>query len=69
MSVFLEVSDDDKIYSGVNFFLIKDRFPVSPGHILIISKELKMQLELIAENKRSPFAAAEYLLSLHKKRS
>jgi LAO/AO transport system kinase len=35
----------------------------------VISKELKMQLELIAENKRSPFAAAEYLLSLHKKRS
>ena len=33
-----------------------------------IAKELKMQLELIAENKRSPFAAAEYLLNLHKKR-
>jgi len=41
MSVFLELSDDDKIYIGVNFFLIKDRFPVSPGHILIISNELK----------------------------
>lgn len=31
-----------------------------------IAKELKTQLELIAENKRSPFAAAEYLLNLHK---
>ena len=41
MSVFLNISDDDKIYSGVNFFLIKDRFPVSPGHVLIISNELK----------------------------
>ena len=41
MSIFLEVSDYDKIYSGVNFFIIKDRFPVSPGHVLIISNELK----------------------------
>ena len=31
-----------------------------------IAKELKIQLELIAKNKRSPFAAAEYLLNLHK---
>ena len=31
-----------------------------------IAKELKKQLELIAKNKRSPFAAAEYLLNLHK---
>jgi LAO/AO transport system kinase len=31
-----------------------------------IANELKLQLELIAKNKRSPFAAAEYLLNLHK---
>ena len=31
-----------------------------------IAKELKIQLELIASNKRSPFAAAEYLLNLNK---
>ena len=35
----------------------------------IIAKELKTQLELIAKNKRSPFAAAEYLLNLQKKHS
>ena len=34
-----------------------------------IAKELKIQQELIAANKRSPFAAAEYLLNLHKKHS
>lgn len=33
-----------------------------------IATELKTQLELISKNKRSPFAAAEYLLSLHKTR-
>ena len=31
-----------------------------------IATELKTQLELISKNKRSPFAAAEYLLNLHK---
>jgi diadenosine tetraphosphate (Ap4A) HIT family hydrolase len=44
MSVFLEINNEDKIYSGVNFFLIKDRFPVSPGHVLIISNDLKKDL-------------------------
>jgi len=34
-----------------------------------IAKELQIQQKLIAENKRSPFAAAEYLLNLHKKHS
>ena len=33
-----------------------------------IATELKIQLELISKNKRSPFAAAEYLLNLHKTR-
>ena len=33
-----------------------------------IAKELKTQLELISKNKRSPFAAAEYLLNLRKTR-
>jgi diadenosine tetraphosphate (Ap4A) HIT family hydrolase len=53
MSVFLQVSDDDKIYSGVNFFLIKDRFPVSPGHILIISKELKKDFFELNDEERN----------------
>ena len=52
MSVFSEISNEEKIYSGVNFFLIKDRFPVSPGHVLIISKDLKKDFfELNAEER------------------
>jgi LAO/AO transport system kinase len=35
----------------------------------VIAKELKTQKALIAANKRSPFAAAEYLLNLHKTRT
>jgi len=41
MSVFLEIKENDKIYTGDYFFLIYDAYPVSPGHILIISNELK----------------------------
>lgn len=41
MSVFLTVPKEDKILTGKHFFVIKDRFPVSPGHCLIISKEEK----------------------------
>lgn len=42
MSVFSKISEDRKIYSGDFFFLIYDGYPVSPGHILIISKEEKL---------------------------
>ena len=43
---------------------LKDRFFQDE----VIAKELKIQLELRAANKRSPFAAAEFLLDLHKTR-
>jgi diadenosine tetraphosphate (Ap4A) HIT family hydrolase len=42
MSVFLNISSDKIIHKGRNFFLIYDSFPVSTGHILIISNEKKV---------------------------
>lgn len=39
MSVFNNIAKKDKVYSGDHFFMIFDRFPVSPGHILIISND------------------------------
>ena len=42
MSVFSEISEDKKIYTGEFFFMIYDGYPVSPGHILIISNEEKL---------------------------
>ena len=39
MSVFNTIAKEDKVYSGKYFFLIFDRYPVSPGHILIISND------------------------------
>src|SRR5688500_13807981 len=41
MSVFLTIPEQDILYRDEYFFVIKDRFPVSPGHCLIISNELK----------------------------
>ena len=50
MSVFSNISEDKKIYSGEYFFMIYDGYPVSPGHILIISNDEK--LDYFSLNKR-----------------
>lgn len=41
MSIFSKIEENEVLYRGKHFFLLKDRFPVSPGHILIISNEEK----------------------------
>ncbi len=43
MDNFLQIEDDKILYQDDNFFIIGDSFPVSPGHLLIISKELKKE--------------------------
>ena len=49
MSVFSKISEDRKIYSGKYFFLIYDGYPVSPGHILIISNKEKLDYFSLTE--------------------
>jgi len=39
---FLEIPQDRIIYRNEYFFIIKDAFPVSPGHMLIISNDVKV---------------------------
>jgi diadenosine tetraphosphate (Ap4A) HIT family hydrolase len=41
MSVFLNIPEENVLHRSDNFFLIYDGYPVSPGHILIISNEEK----------------------------
>ncbi len=41
MKDFLEIDKDRIIYQDEYFFIIKDNFPVSPGHLLIISNKVK----------------------------
>ena len=42
MKSFLEIPQERIIFKNDFFFIIKDAFPVSPGHLLIISNELKL---------------------------
>ena len=41
MDNFLGISADQWLLESTHFFVIRDGFPVSPGHCLIISKELR----------------------------
>ena len=41
MSVFKQISDDKVLLKTDHFFVIADGFPVSPGHMLIISNEIR----------------------------
>ena len=41
MKDFTEIPKDRILFKTEFFFIIKDAFPVSPGHLLIISNELK----------------------------
>lgn len=38
MSAFSSIPKADYLFESESFFVIKDKFPVSPGHALIISK-------------------------------
>jgi diadenosine tetraphosphate (Ap4A) HIT family hydrolase len=49
-SVFLTIPKEEYILESSSFFAIRDHFPVSPGHTLIISKAVKKDFfELNAE--------------------
>lgn len=52
MSVFLEISEDRTIYKDEMFFIIRDKYPVSDGHSLIISNQLRADyFDLTKEEK------------------
>jgi diadenosine tetraphosphate (Ap4A) HIT family hydrolase len=52
MSVFSEISSDQYLFDTKLFFAIYDRYPVSPGHILLISKEEKENFFDLNEEER-----------------
>jgi diadenosine tetraphosphate (Ap4A) HIT family hydrolase len=60
MSVFQTIPDKDKLYKGQHFFIIRDRFPVSQGHSLIISNELRKDyFDLSKEEKEELISLIE----------
>ena len=38
MSVFNKIPKSEWLFDSDHFFIIKDKYPVSPGHLLIVSK-------------------------------
>ncbi len=52
-TVFSQIPVEQIIHQGKYFFLIRDRYPVSEGHTLIISNQEKMDFfELDAEERQ-----------------
>lgn len=52
IKTFFEIPKEKQIGQTEHFFLIPDGFPVSPGHTLIISKQLRKDyFELTQEEK------------------
>ena len=65
MSVFETIPEDRILFRGEHYFIIRDGFPVSPGHLLIISNELKADyFELSAQEKAELPAMIERAKSL-----
>lgn len=53
MSVFLQIPKDKHLFESEYFFVIRDNYPVSPGHSLIISKELKPDYFSLTNRERA----------------
>ena len=65
MSVFQSIPEDRVLFRSEHFFIIRDSFPVSPGHLLIISSDLKLDyFELSNEEKSALPQAIEQAKSL-----
>jgi diadenosine tetraphosphate (Ap4A) HIT family hydrolase len=53
MSVFQQIDPENYVFETDYFFAIYDRFPVSPGHLLIISKTLKLDYFSLEEAEQN----------------
>lgn len=53
MSIFLQIPKECYLFESDKFFIIEDRFPVSPGHCLIISKELRRDYFYLTDEEKS----------------
>ena len=52
-SVFSNIPETDWLHSSRHFFIVPDKYPVSSGHLLIISKEYRRDFfELTGEEKK-----------------
>jgi diadenosine tetraphosphate (Ap4A) HIT family hydrolase len=52
MSVFNKIPRKEYLFEGEHFFAIFDRYPISPGHLLIVSKKVKENFFSLDEIER-----------------
>lgn len=52
MKDFTEIEIDRIIYRNESFFIIEDSFPVSPGHLLIISNTVRKDYFELSESEK-----------------
>jgi len=57
MTVFSSIPESEKRYQGKFFFIIKDRFPVSEGHCLIISNQEKENYFNLSDEEKQELIA------------
>jgi diadenosine tetraphosphate (Ap4A) HIT family hydrolase len=53
MSVFAEIKKESYLFESKYFFMVYDSYPVSEGHLLIISKENKPDYFSLTEQERN----------------
>ena len=53
MRDFTEIGQDRIIYKDEYFFIIKDGFPVNPGHLLIISNKVRSDFFELSEAEKN----------------
>jgi diadenosine tetraphosphate (Ap4A) HIT family hydrolase len=57
MSVFLTIPEERIMHRGVFFFLIRDIYPVAPGHTLIITNDIKKDYFELSEEELAELPA------------
>jgi diadenosine tetraphosphate (Ap4A) HIT family hydrolase len=58
MTDFSTIPKDRIIFSNDFFFIIKDAYPVSPGHLLIISKQVRNDFFDLTEVEKKEFISS-----------
>ena len=57
-SIFTKLREERTLLETEHFFAIEDGYPVSPGHLLVISKELKPDFFALSDAERLELPSA-----------
>ena len=57
-SIFTKLREERTLFETDHFFVIEDGYPVSPGHLLVISKELKPDFFMLSDAERLELPSA-----------